>query len=80
MNIKQIIDNLIAETAMLDRTIAALEELESAGPTTGFRHGKSIKSRRRRSPMSPEERLQVSVRMRRYWAQRRAEKSTAASP
>jgi hypothetical protein len=47
---------------------AAASTLPSAGSAKGRRRG-------RRRAMSPEERREVSERMKRYWASRRKEKS-----
>ncbi len=61
------IRELHEEKKRLDRLIAALEAIENGqnpDKTAGMR-------RRGRKNMSPEERQQVSERMRRYWAGRR---------
>ena len=67
MDLSKTIAELYDEKAKLDRVIASLEQLTEdplpmsvAGP------------RRGRKFMSPEERREVSERMRRYWAGRKA--------
>jgi len=79
MNIKQIIDDLIAERLRLDRTIAALEELQRSEPTAKPSQGMPVTRRRGRKWMSPAERLAVSERMRQYWAKRKSEKRTGTA-
>jgi hypothetical protein len=67
MDIYAVIRELHREKERLDRTIAALELLEAnadAVPREGAK-------RRGRKSMSPEEREQVSDRMKKYWAQKR---------
>ncbi len=61
----KILGDLRAEKERVDKAIAALEEMvvESRG-------GVPLK-RRGRKGMSPEERLEVSARMTKYWATRR---------
>lgn len=69
MDLSRLIQDLNAEKEKLERVIASLEELQRfAGlsvppaPASGERRG--------RKSMSPEERQQVSDRMKRYWADR----------
>lgn len=63
MDFPALIEQLKAQKAALDRAIAVLE---------GYQGDKVIAPEhlpsRGRKSMSPEERLQVSQRMRRYWA------------
>ena len=67
MDLSKTIADLYEERSRLDRVIAALEQLgENPVPI-------SINaSRRGRKFMSPQERNEVSERMRRYWAGRKA--------
>ena len=66
MDLSKTIAELYEERTRLDRVIASLEQLgESSSPV-------SISTPRRgRKFMSPEERREVSERMRRYWAGRK---------
>ena len=59
MDLQALLRNLQAEKSQLERTIAALESLGSNG------------RRRGRKSMGTAERHEVSLRMKRYWAQRR---------
>jgi hypothetical protein len=71
MDLYKAIQDLYAEKEKLERVIASLEELQrTAGslPTLP----KPVKRRGRKS-MSPTERLEVSERMRKYWAGRRGD-------
>jgi hypothetical protein len=68
MDVYEAIRDLRKERDRLDATIAVLEA--RAKWERGQNSGKG-KGRRGRKTMSPEERLQVSERMRRYWAARR---------
>lgn len=65
MDIDKVIKELLKEKKQVEDAIAMLEEMSGA---------RAPKQRGRKS-MSPEERLEVSKRMKRYWVQRR---STAA--
>lgn len=65
MDFAQIIRELVEEKRRLDEAIRVLEGVASA-------RGTSIAKRRGRKGMSAEERAQVSARMKRYWAARRA--------
>jgi len=67
MDLSKIIADLYEEKMKLERIIASLERLgEMPSSVTGGA------SRRGRKFMSPQERQEVSERMRRYWAQRKA--------
>jgi len=66
MDVYEAIRDLRKERDRLDATIAVLE-----ARVKWERQQKIGKGRRGRKTMSPEERLQVSERMRRYWAARR---------
>jgi hypothetical protein len=80
MDLYKAIQDLYAEKEKLERVIASLEELQrSAGVATALPLKPS--KRRGRKSMSSEERQEVSERMRKYWASRRREQTTAkASP
>lgn len=74
MDLYKAIQDLYAEKEKLERVIASLEELQRAAgggipPAPG---GK----RRGRKSMGPDERQEVSERMKRYWARRRAPDET----
>lgn len=81
MDLYQAIRALHEEKKRLDRLIAVLEELEQSANHTQTR---TSKKRRGRKSMSPEERRQVSERMKRYWSQRKqqaqAAEGSAVSP
>jgi hypothetical protein len=62
------IDELRREKQRLDRVIASLEELKAPVASADA----PVRSRRGRKSMSPEERREVSARMKRYWASRLA--------
>ena len=67
MDLSKTIADLYEERSRLDRVIASLEQLaEDPFPLP------IATSRRGRKFMSPEERREVSERMRRYWAGRKA--------
>ncbi len=68
MDVYEAIRDLRKERDRLDATIAVLEARVKWERQQKSGKGKS---RRGRKTMSPEERLQVSERMRRYWAARR---------
>ncbi len=70
MNLQEIIQQLREEKARIERTLAALEEL--AG--TAFQAPASTHRRGRKS-MNAAERLEVSKRMKKYWAARRKNQS-----
>jgi hypothetical protein len=70
MDLYRLIQDLNAEKAKLERVIASLEELQRAAggeipptPESGKRRG--------RKALTPEERQEVSERMKKYWASRR---------
>jgi hypothetical protein len=75
------IRELVEERKRVDRIIASLEAMLAKGVVATERNssGKITPGKRRgRKSMSPEERLEVSERMARYWATKRSEKSEAA--
>jgi hypothetical protein len=68
MDVTRILQDLQAHLENVNRTIAALEAIHSADPdniTT------PRAKRRGRKCMGAEERQQVSLRMKRYWSDRR---------
>lgn len=72
MDLFKAIQDLYAEKEKLERVIASLEELQrTAGALPVF--AKAARRRGRKS-MSPNEREEVSERMKRYWAERRTQK------
>lgn len=76
MDLYKAIQELYAEKEKLERVIASLEELQlSAGG--GIPQAPKSGKRRGRKSMSPEERLEVSERMKKYWAGRRANTNQA---
>ena len=67
MDLSNAIEKLYAEKESLIRAISALEALQNEAKA-----GASIaRSRRGRKSMNPEERQEVSARMKKYWASRR---------
>ncbi len=74
MDLYKTIRTLHEERERLDRLITSLEQLQADGPAEiRTRH------RRGRKGMGAEERRQVSERMRKYWAGRRANPRPSAS-
>jgi hypothetical protein len=71
------IRELVEEKKRIDRIIASLEAMLARGRVGP--HGKAATAdppkRRGRKSMSPEERREVSERMARYWAEKRAGKA-----
>jgi hypothetical protein len=80
MDLYKAIQDLYAEKEKLERVIASLEELQRTAASLPLLP-KPAKRRGRKS-MSASERQEVSDRMRKYWAGRRApaEKSSRQSP
>ena len=78
MDLYQALQDLYAEKEKLERAIASLEALRRAGgegtplPNPGKRRG--------RKSMDPEERAEVSARMKKYWANRRRQKPDSKRP
>jgi hypothetical protein len=79
MDLYKAIQDLYAEKEKLERVIASLEELQRAAglrippaPTSGKRRG--------RKSMSPEDRQEVSERMKKHWANRAILRGTASKP
>ena len=69
----QLLRELHQEKARLDRVIATLEELADTRGSNGYARP-ALGSTRGRKGMNDEERKEVSERMRRYWAARRAQR------
>ena len=74
MDLTNIIEDLRREKEKLERAIASLEELQA--PITD---AVPQQRRRGRKSMSPQERREVSARMKRYWATKLARKAPAKS-
>ena len=70
MDLYSVISQLRAEALQIERTIRTLELLNQPG--------RDQKRGRKPCTMTPEERQEVSERMRKYWAARRKEKSATA--
>ena len=66
MDLTTTIDELRREKERLERVIASLQELQVGGTVAAFQN-----KRRGRKSMSPEERREVSARMKKYWASQR---------
>jgi hypothetical protein len=73
MDLQKTLQDLYAEREKLERAIASLEELQRTSTMPGAPTGSG--KRRGRKSMSPEEREEVSARMKNYWASRRKGKS-----
>jgi hypothetical protein len=70
MDVRETIHLLKIEKERLEHAIALLEELQGGGG-----HLPEITPKRRgRKSMSPEERMEVSARMKKHWASRRQSK------
>jgi hypothetical protein len=67
MDLSKTIADLYEEKTRLDQVIASLEQLSGVGFPVSI-----STPRRGRKFMSPEERREVSERMRKYWAGRKA--------
>ena len=75
MDLLDAIQKLYAEKESLAKAIAALEALQ--GAADGIQAPTPARSKRGRKSMAPEERQEVSARMKKYWETRRApDKST----
>lgn len=76
MDLYRIIRELVLERERLQRIIESLEEMKpDARPPVRI----EARKRRGRKSMDRAARQQVSERMKRYWAQRKAEKASGAS-
>jgi hypothetical protein len=69
--IQAAVAELRAERELIDR---ALKVLEGAGQGAGNGRAASLRRPGGRKPMSAAQRRAVGLRMKRYWAKRRAEK------
>jgi len=72
MDIEQLLQQLHADMERLKRAIACLEQLRGTPLATDGLPGK--KQRRGRTSMGAEERLEVSARMKKYWAGRKRQR------
>jgi hypothetical protein len=78
MDLSKTIQDLYAEKDKLERVIASLEELQRAADANSHVVGRS--SRRGRKSMGSHERQEVSERMKKYWASRRANLKKQPTP
>jgi len=69
MDLYAVLADLVAERKRIDELIRTLEAMTIGG---SLRDSALRQNRRGRKSMSPEERLEVSRRMQRYWEARRA--------
>jgi hypothetical protein len=69
MDLNKLLQDLNAEKDKLERVIASIEELQRA-TIAEIRPVPDSGKRRGRRSMSPEEKQEVSVRMRKYWTSR----------
>jgi hypothetical protein len=67
MDVFRAINDLFEEKKRIEKLIATLEAKQRVS------NGIQLKKRRGRTSMSPDERRQVSERMRKYWEERRKE-------
>jgi hypothetical protein len=79
MDLFEAIQKLYTERDSLLRAIAALEALQASEAATVGVMAKGNRSRRGRKSMNPEERQEVSLRMKKYWATRRLLRQQQAS-
>jgi len=79
MDLHKALQDLYAEKVKLERAIASLEELQRVGGVLLDPTSTSAAKRRGRKSMSAEERLEVSQRMRKYWAGRRKPRLDASA-
>lgn len=81
MDLYKAIRELVEERKRIDRIIASLEAMLAKGDIPGqTKAPKKTGQRRGRKGMGVEERKQVSERMARYWALKRAEKVSGEAP
>ena len=79
MDLYKAIRELVEEKKRIDRIIASLEAMLKKGTTVASDGAKAFTAKRRgRKNMSADERKDVSERMARYWAAKRAEKEKNA--
>jgi hypothetical protein len=74
MDLYRTIQDLYEEKEKLERVIASLEELQRTASLAGA--PLPLTKRRGRKSMAPNERREVSERMKRYWDARRKEKDS----
>jgi hypothetical protein len=78
MDLHDAIQKLYAEKESLLRAIAALEALQ--GAANGTAAITRSRSKRGRKSMNPDERQEVSLRMKKYWASRRVQAMAESRP
>jgi hypothetical protein len=78
MELDKMLEFLYSEKEKLERVIAAMEDLHRSG--SAMPEVLRVKSRRGRKSMGAEERQDVSERMKKYWAGRRASQGQDAPP
>lgn len=71
MNVAEIIASLEAERAKIDATLVYLRDLEDSHPSSIGGVLNRPHRKRGRKGMSPNEREEVSRRMKKYWASQR---------
>lgn len=74
MDVYKAIKDLLEEKKRVEGAIAKLEEMLDQPAA-----GRKLQKQRGRKSMSPEERLEVSERMKRYWAQRKSKAAPETS-
>ena len=79
MDLYKAIRELVEERKRIDRIIASLEAMLAKGKVPGQKVEIKPGKRRGRKSMGDEERKQVSERMARYWAAKRAEKEKGSA-
>jgi hypothetical protein len=77
MDLYKAIEDLYAEKEKLERVIASLEDLQRAAGG-GIPPAPGSGKRRGRKSMGSDERMEVSERMKKYWAGRRKPDENAA--
>jgi len=77
MDLAKALQELYAEREKLDRAITSLEELQRTG---SLPNPTGSGKRRGRKSMDPAERVEVSERMKKYWASRRKPKPGTEEP
>jgi hypothetical protein len=76
MDLAKIIQDLLEDKTKVERVIAALEDLQR----NAVQIPELPKSKRKgRKPMPPEERQEVSARMKRYWVRFRSQRTMGGS-
>ncbi len=72
MNINRVIRDLYEEKKRLDQVIASLEEMQR---NASAKQDQTPRKKRGRKSMDDQARQEVSERMKKYWAARRAERA-----